>query len=181
MALQTKINGRLVPGIVGEFSDDSPKTGRNYFVFGKDDASKPTFGKFFAFAEKALDSGSAVKTTVAKQGVSASTWTMGILVNPKEHYVIGFKTARTCENGSSGTIATRGHIWVMASTKTIAGGDVYADADGNIGDSTLASGVKVNGARWLKTVALADGATEVLSEIAIDNPAVVNEEGPESL
>ena len=182
MALQKKINGTLVAGIVGEFSDASPKTGRAYITYGKDETSLPEFGKFFSFTEVALSTGSSAKTTCAKQGVGTDTWSMGILVNPKEHFQIGFINKKTmAQSGISATIATRGHIWVMANTKTVAGADVYADADGNLGDKTLASGVKVNGAKWLKSVALADGATEVLSEISIDNPSLNGSEGPGSL
>lgn len=182
MSLQKVINGRLVEGIVGEFSDSAPKTARAYITFGKDETSLPEFGKMFSFARKALDTGSSAKTDVAVQGTSPDSWAMGILVNPKEHYVIGFTTSRTMQkSGVSATIATRGHIWVMANTDTVAGAPVYTNANGDLGNDTLEGGTKVNGARWLKTVNLADDKTEVLSEVEIDTPALDGAAGPESV
>lgn len=181
MALQTKINGSLVSGIVGEFSDMSPKTARNYLVYGLDDTKGAEFGKFFSFLEKTVDESTGAVVTCAKQGLASNATLMGIFVNPKEHFTIGFKTARCVSPnvvdgkiaGTSGTIATRGHIWVYASTATVAGGKVYVDANGNLGDSSLADGTEVKGAQWLKTTrALAEGETEILSEVAIDMPSV---------
>lgn len=181
MALQTVINGRLVPGIAGEFSDTSVKSARQYLVYGKDADSKPTFGKFFSLQEKAVNSGSSEKTTVAVQGIGTDSWAMGILVNPKEHFTHGFVTTLEMDAATAGTIATRGHIWVMAKTTVVAGEPVYVDANGDLGDETLASSTKVIGAKWLKSVALATGKTEVLAEVAIDNPTLNAETGPGSL
>lgn len=173
MALQTVINGRQVPGIAGEFSDTSVKTARQYLVYGKDASSKPTFGKVFALADKALITGSSETTTVAVQGIGDGTKALGILVNPKEHFTYGFDTTLEMDAATAGTIATRGHVWVMVASAVNAGDPVYADADGNLGPSTLASSKKVLGATWLKTVAApVSPKTEVLAEVAIDNPTL---------
>lgn len=171
MALQTVINGRQVPGIAGEFSDTSVKSARQYLVYGKDAASKPTFGKFFSLTDKAVNTGSSETTTVAVQGTGDGTKALGILVNPKEHFTHGFVTGLEMDAATAGTVATRGHIWVMAKTDVTAGEAVYADANGDLGGSTLASSKKVLGATWLKTVALG-GKTERLAEVAIDNPTL---------
>jgi hypothetical protein len=177
MALQTVINGRQTPGFAGEFSDTSIKAAREYLVYGKDDTSKPTFGKFFSLKDKALDTGSSDKTTVAVQGVADDSWAVGILVNPKEHYTHGFVTTLQMDAGAAGTIATRGHIYVMTTTETVAGEPVYVDADGNVGSSDLANGKKLIGAKWLKSVVLGNNV-EVLSEVEIDAPTVEGETGP---
>lgn len=173
MALQTVINGRQVPGIAGEFSDTSVKSARQYLVYGKDDASKPTFGKFFSLTDKAVSTGSSETTTVAVQGTGDGTKALGILVNPKEHFTHGFVTTLEMDAATAGTIATRGHIWVMVKAAVSAGDAVYVDANGDLGGSTLANGKKVVGATWLKTVATpVSPKTEVLAEVAIDNPAL---------
>lgn len=155
MGVQKKIYGTQVPGILGEFSDDSVKSARAYLCFGKDGPAAPEsqnlpgFGKFFSFGSVTVDASTGATKTVAVQGVAANGVALGILVNPKEHVIVGFKTGRTMfQNGVNGTIADRGHIWVFANAPTTAGGDVYTDVDGN----TLVSGAtKVEGAKWLKT------------------------------
>lgn len=172
MALQKVINGRQVPGIAGEFSDTSVKTARQYLVYGVDEKSKPTFGKFFSLKDQAVNTGSSETTTVAVQGIGDGSSLLGILVNPKEHFTHGFVTTLEMDAATAGTIATRGHVWVMAKTGVTAGAPVYADANGDLGDSTLASSKKVIGATWLKTAAIAASKNEVLAEVAIDNPTL---------
>lgn len=178
MALQTKINGRLVRGIVGEFADSAPKSATSYIVFGKNDSSKPTFGKFFSLVEKALSTGSSAKTTVAVQGVGAAdSFAMGILVNPKEHFTHGFVTTLEMDAGLSGEIATVGHIYVLASTDVDAGAPVYVDANGNVGDDTLANSIEVVGAKFLLTATIEDGKTTVLTKVGISNPVLATGAG----
>lgn len=154
MALQTKINGSLVAGIVGEFSDNSPKTARAYTTLAKGDVL-PTFGKLFSFKDQSVvdDSGMTVNVTYAQIGAGSDSTTMGILVNPKEHYIVGFKTGRTIADKTVGTIATRGHIWVLTTTPVVAGAAVAVDANGNLGSANLTGKTgTVSGAMWLRTV-----------------------------
>lgn len=176
MALQKTINGSLPVGIVGEFSDDSPKSARQFLTYGKEiPGSSPKayeggeFGKFYTLDDVAINSGSSDKTTVAKQGVAEGKL-LGILVNPKEHYIVGFETAKKlAKDCISATIATRGHIYVLTKVSTVAGTPVYVDADGEFADADDEGATLVKGAYWCKTVTVPESG-EKLAEIAIDNP-----------
>ena len=148
MALQTKILGRQVAGIVGEFSDTSVKSARQYLTYGVGGTADPQFGKLFAFVEKTIEGASV--GTVAQQGAASGAKLMGILVNPKEHYIVGFNTGRSIANGTAAMIATRGHVWVFATDDVTAGGKVYTDNDGNL-YGTATGHTEVKGAQWLKT------------------------------
>ena len=179
MALQTKVQSSFVPGIVGEFSDNSPKVARQYLTYGVGGTADPAFGKVFSFLEKTVDAATGAAVTAAQQGVVNGKAVMGILVNPKEHYIVGFKTGRTIANGTAATIATCGHIWVFAKTATVAGDDVYIDANGDLYGASATGRYPLSGAKWLKTTrALATGETEILSEVAI-NDCVAGEAVPE--
>lgn len=158
MALQKVVNGSLVPGVVGEFSDGAVKEARAYMVVGTDGKKPAEFGKFFSFAVAELDASTLTFGTMAKQGITSGAKAMGILVNPKEHYVVGFKTSRSIPSGTTATVANRGHIWVFVNESVTAGGAVYAKADGT--PTAISSGnTLVKGAKWLNTVTVGEGYT----------------------
>lgn len=171
MALQKTINGSLPVGIVGEFSDDSPKTARQFLTVGKD-GKGGEFGKFFTIKNGTI-TGTTGTFDYAEQGVAEGKL-LGILVNPKEHYAAGleggFKAAKSlAKSGISATIATRGHIYVLTKVSTVAGTPVYVDADGEFADADDEGATLVKGAYWCKTVTVPESG-EKLAEIAIDNP-----------
>lgn len=178
MAVQRRIEGTLTRSIVGEFSDRSVKSARSYICYGNSD-EEPTIGRVMSFVEKtATDKfGVPVTFTAAKMEVGSESTVCGILVEPKEHVIQGFKTGRTIHDGTVADVAVVGHISVFAKTSVVAGGVVYVDAVGNLGDETLDNAIgTLLGAHWLRTADIADGESEVMTEISIDHPSFLSAE-----
>lgn len=171
MGLQKEVKFQLGAGVIGEASDGAVITARAYTVYGAEGAEdKAYIGRLYSFEELTVDAATGLKATVARMGGEGKL--CGILINPKEHFVHGFNTQTWIDGGTAATIAVRGHFWVPCYTSVTAGDDVYFTADGKLGGSTLASGTKLNGARWLRTSAMESGDAFQVAEIALDEPTI---------
>lgn len=186
MALPQKVNSSMPRGIVGEFSDNSPKSVRAYMTL-----NKPKFGALCSLVENGV-AGTSDTVVAAQKGGIAAGKKVGILVGPKEHYQVGFVSGqKTLAADEVASIAFRGHIWVPGVAGATAGGAVYVDADGNLKATAAEGDLVLKGACWLKkaeNVKLGkDSAgklpgqsgyvetkdyTDAVAEIEIDNPTV---------
>ena len=159
MALQRFVKKTMPIGIIGEFSDTSETIVRAYATFGIN-GHGAEFGKMCSFLNSAV-AGTTLETTYAKQGVAdEDALVMGVLVNPKEHYQIGFDTNKVpqialAKDGIAASVATKGHIWVKACDGIVAGGKVFVETDGTLVSETAKTegAFELTGATWIRNSA----------------------------
>lgn len=108
---QTQVNQALARGIVGEYSDDSPRRECGYILLGQlDEGDNVTVAPKFACAFTHTD-------TDGQAQIGGTGAFAGVLVNPKM-YVAQTDLNPTLElpHGSQGGLCTMGHINIISGT-----------------------------------------------------------------